>query len=473
VGTTIGSQAQALFVQTAAAAQDAQSALDAQSLVLRRSYAMPRVAVNAVFHATEVRGKTFIIFGERSAQAHENQLNFALHLAPDPMDPVAGAGALPATPVLLPPFVVPPELQDGLVQKLKNRLAAADARLYRTELEKIDDAFSSRTDDPGFVFFALNGAGRYLLVRLGGDNDGIFLLDQVVPGEFQVYSYWGMDLDPLPWSVYHELFAALREWQRMRLPGVEYPDRQLPEKLGAIEVRGFATDMWNGYCGARRQLASPRPGPAAPSYFEVRNVAAVLNYSVPPSAGGPPDTTPFIRTQATIAIDDEDLAAPRMPVRLIAPEFVVVADARDALLGLLDENLKRDASDGKSLWSVIDPVYRSEYQRALADPARRAGALALLSYRDLPPKNQFLFVWTGTIDEEEREFAFVLCYDGSVLRDPQLVFPLEDPIGDSSTGIPVPQKPFGRAMVAYDPDHAGLHNFFHAVWIWCLSGGWF
>jgi hypothetical protein len=464
---------QALFTRTAAAAQDAQNALDAQRLVLSRSYAMPRVAVNAIFHVTEVQGKTAIIFGEKSEQEHENQLSFALHLAPDPMDPVVGASALPATPVLLPPFVVTPELQDGLLEKLKIRLAAANAKVYRTELKKIDDAYASRTDDPGFVFLALNGRGRYLLVRLGGNNDGIFLLDQGEPGEFQGYSYWGMDLDPLPWSVFHELFATLREWQRMRLPCVENPKRQPPEKLGAIEVRGFVTEMWNGYCMAREQLASPASGPAPPTYFEVRDVSAVLNYSVPSSAGGPPDTTPFIRTQVTIAIDDEDLAAPRMPVRLIAPEFVLVTDARDRLLGLLDENLKRNASDRKSLWSVIDPVYRSEYQRAFADQARRADALALLSYRDMPPKNQFLFVWTGTIDQEEREFAFVMRYDGSVLRDPELVFPLEDPIGDSSSGIPVPQKPFGRAVVPYDPDHAGLHNFFHAVWIWYLSGGWF
>ncbi len=146
---------------TAAAAQDAQEALDAQRLVLNRSYAMPRVAINAIFHVTEVQGKTAITFGEKSEQEHENQLSFALHLAPGPMQPVAGASALPATPVLLPQFVVTPELQRGLLEKLKVRLAVADAKVYQTELKKIDAAYASRTDDSGFVFMALQGTSRY------------------------------------------------------------------------------------------------------------------------------------------------------------------------------------------------------------------------------------------------------------------------------------------------------------------------
>jgi hypothetical protein len=77
-------------------------------------------------------------------------------------------------------------------------------------------------------------------------------------------------------------------------------------------VCGFATGIWNGYCDASLQLAAPAEGRVPSSHFQVREVSAVLNYSVPPSAGEPLDTTPFIRTQATIAIDDEDLAAPRM-----------------------------------------------------------------------------------------------------------------------------------------------------------------
>lgn len=462
----------ALFLQTAIAAQAAQRSLDAQAILSDRSYAIPRVEVSARFRF-ETPDNTVVIFGRRSGQQHGNEFKFALHQSVDPMAPVAFSSPLPATPMLLPPFLVPPESYDGLIQSLKVRLNAADSRRYQTELENIDAARASRKENAGFLIFSLNGAGRYLMVRLGKANDGIFLLDQETSGDFLAISYSGMDPDPLSWAVFHEWFVSLRNWQKQGLPGVEYPNAQIPERLGRIEVRSFAQDMWASYFGVRQQFANApalsTPGP----HFEICDVSAVLNYSVTPSAAADSDATSFIQTQVMIHIDDDDVPAPRLRVRLIAPEFIVVATARDALLKSLDDNLSLEASDDQSLWSVINPIYRFEYESAFADPTRRADALVLLSYRGNLPTSDFLFVWTGTIEGEEREFVFLLRHDGSLLRDPELVFQLEDPVGDPSTGIPVPQNSFSSAVVQYNMAHAGLHNFFHAAWIWHLTGEWF
>jgi hypothetical protein len=52
-----------------------------------------------------------------------------------------------------------------------------------------------------------------------------------------------------------------------------------------------------------------------------------------------------------------------------------------------------------------------------------------------------------------------------------MVLPLENPLNPASF-IPTGDQPFANARVSYSKDHPGLHNFFHAVRIWDLAGGW-
>ena len=463
---TLESQLRAIFAQTAKAARIAQSELDARSRLLGRSYAIPRVSLSAKFSTLETQGRFAVVFGQKSEQEQDSQLNFSLNLAADPMPLETSSDAPLDTTVLLPPFLVTPEVRADVLKRLCVELGSIDRIRYRNELGEIESAEANRSEDPGIVVLALDRPRSYLLVRLGNANDGIFLLNLEDPEPLEVFSFAGMRERLIAWKPFRELFANLRKWQRQQFLGVECSSRSLPEKLGKIEIRAFATEMWEGFRSARRELTTADEVQEPSSYFHLQDVSAALSYSIPVPTRQGSESIPFVRTQTTISIDESDPGFPVMRVHLIAPEFVVVGDGRAALLELLRKNL--EASSADSLWSVIDPTYKAAYQRAFTDERRRQDALALLSYRGMLPQNQFLFLWPASIRGEEREFAFSLRYEGSRLRDPELVLPLENPLGDfvSSSSLPEARD------VQYDRYHSALHNFFHAVWVWHLSGTW-
>ncbi|MBV8834101.1 MAG: hypothetical protein JO108_33290 [Acidobacteriaceae bacterium] len=468
----IPDQTASIFTETATATLNAQRALDSLLTRVPRSYAISSVRMRARFGLTEVNGRPAVLFGEKSVTRHENELRFDLNLAPEPL-PAVPSVVFPSAQAKVPTFLVPPAQHKELVGKLKDKLTAADHKRFRTELQKLEAAAASRTHEAGLIFLALRN-GRFLIVRLGRGNDGIFLLDEGAPAAFEVLSYSGMARNPLPWTLFHELFDMFRLWQTSRYPIVNLPAGELPSKIGHIAVTEFAQGFWSGYCKARQHLSDVTVNKSAmPSYYELRGVEAVLNYSVPPPQGGPQHVTPFIKSQVTVAIDDRDSPTPMLRIGLLAPEFILIKESRNAILSRLDDNLNLDESDGESLWSAIAAEYRSNYRNALKDNDRRGAAIVLLSYCGIRPKNEFLFVWPGLIDGEEREFAFRLRYDGEKLTSPEMVLPLENPLNDSGGGIPSPQRPFSAATVRYDTDYSGLHDFFHAVWIWTFSGGWF
>jgi hypothetical protein len=438
-----------------------------------RSYSIPRVSVKAKFGVTVKKGNTVMFFDQPTEQQLFNTLNFSLYLAPESQPGSLTFPAMPPVRLLLPPFIVPLEERPRLLNEVKDGLQKLDARRFEREIRKLDEAYSSHSDDPGLIFLRLGHDTRHLVVRLGGDRDGIFLLDTSSDLPLAVYSYIDMEGRVLPWQPFAELFATFRQWQHSNLTDDEHPDVALPDRLGAISVSDFTQGMWNGYTRTRTELSdSGDDAFAESSFYELRDVHAQLSYTVPRKAGGPEDQgTPFIRSQVLIGVDDRE-SLPQVRVQLVAPEFILVGEARSALLNLLQENLDLSRKNKDSLWSVLRPEYEGEYRKAFLDSQRQEQALMLLSYRDKPPQNEFLFVWSGQMAGEERDFAFRFHLKDKTLKQPELILPLEDPV-DPKAPPSSPQRRWADAMVRYPKDHAGLHDFFHAIWVWDLAGGWF
>jgi hypothetical protein len=441
--------------------------------VVWRTYSIPRASMSAKFGVTVKKGNTIMFFDQSTEEQLFNTLNFSLYLAPEPQPGSLTLPKVAPVKLLLPPFIVPLEERPELLNKVRNGLQKLDARKFAHEIRKLDEAYKSHSDDPGLIFLRLDQDTRHLVVRVGGDHDGIFLLDTGSDLPLVVYSYIDMQSRILPWQPFAELFAAFRQWQHRNLADEEHPGVKLPDRLGAISVSDFTEGMWTGYTKTRVELSDSAAHPfAEASFYELRDVHAQLSYTVPRKAGGPEDQgTPFIRSQVVIGIDDHE-RSPQVRIQLVAPEFILVGEARSALLDKLQENLGLDRGNNDSLWSVLRPEYEGDYRTALLDTQRQEQALILLSYRDKPPQNEFLFVWSGRVEDEERDFAFRFHLKDDTLKQPELVLPLEDPV-DPKAPPPTPQSHWADAMVQYPKDHAGLHDFFHAIWIWDLAGGWF
>jgi hypothetical protein len=462
---------EALFRQTVEGATRAQAALD-ENLVRRgaRLYSIPRVSLAAKFGVTETKGKILFVFGTGTEQRLFHEARLTLWLTPEAR-PSRNAAAGRISKVFLPPFVDEPGEQRRAIQDVINDLRALDARQYRKEIQKIEEALGSGADDKGVISLRLDPeSGKRLIVRLGGRRDGVFRLDPSASPRLTVFSHWDSDDSVLPWAPFHELFDAFRDWQRRQLVTLEATNAEVPARLGAIPVDTIADALWDGY----RAIESALGGSQAVAYsYDWRDIAAELSYTIPREAGGPEDQgTPFIRSRVLLNVV-RGAETPELHVQLVSPEYALTGEARQSLLDLLKQNIGRDRrkDPDHSFWSMIEPGYETTYRAALEDSGRQREAVVLLSYRGNPPHNEFLIVWTGALDGEEREFAFTFKFEKEELVEPAMVLPLEDRLNPGSF-IPTGDQPFANARVSYSKDHPGLHNFFHAVRIWDLAGGW-
>jgi hypothetical protein len=458
-----------LVVRAAEAAQSAQRSLD-EHLVYSppMARALPRVTVEGQYGIRQDAGKTLLLFGHRKEEQETYRVNFTLRLSPEPMPPL-DIQSMPEAALYVPPYIEQPAVVAQLVRDLRSALSSMDAKLFKDEIRKLDEAASNQDDDPGLVAFRLDGGDAYMIVRIGGRRDGIFLFDRSASPAVEVISHWRSDGDTLPWAPFHRLFESLRAWQR----GSATPrrlDGPLPDRVGGIETNSFLNPMWTAYRDARKLLSADSGSRFSPlpAYYLIEKMGAMLSYSIPRVIGREPDQQPQL-VKSDVAVTVRKDAGPAVvELRLRAPEYVLVDDQKKGILELLRDNLD---SEEDSILSTVDPGYRADYESALRDTARAADSLVLLSYRDQPPKNEFLFIWTGSFDSEERDFAFRLTLDKDRLRDPEIVLKLEDPVDGSELAIEM--RPFELAEVPYGSHAAGLHDFFHAAWIWTIMGGWF
>ena len=465
-----------LFTSVASGTVTAQSRLDERLPHRPRwVYSLPRVRVDARFGVTQVAGRTFWWFGNSSRQDRRNTLHFRLvacgwDVAPPALPSSAASSALV---VRGPAFLVPPVERERFRVELVTDLRAADRRRYADEIDAIDEALNQGKDDRGITFLRL-APHRILIVRLGGGNDGIFLRDEAATPRHTVLSYMGMGDGPLPWAPFHELFEMLREWQQQGCPLVPIPGTAPPPSLGSIEVTSFTTDLALAVNAARAELGAAAADRLYPVHYSLQDVGADLAYSVARGTGAAAAAeSPLIRSVAAVRLDADE----RPSVSLLSPEYILTGAQRSAFFELFDDFLARPGNDSTGLWRHLDREYRSSYQHALEDPRRRRDALVLLSYRGKTPVNQFLVVWTGAVLEmgnegEEREFAFRVRLDEERLVYAAMVLPLEDALQPGSM-FGSSQKPFRLAQVNYNADRAGLHDFFHACWIWDLTGEWY
>jgi len=447
-----------LVIRASEAIQGAQRKLDEQLVHAPAiAYAIPRVTVNSSYQISTVQGKTLHLFGDKKEEKDSYSVGFTLELAQEPM-PQLTSLSMPPVSLSVPPFIEHQTVVAQLVRDLCASLEVMDADLFEDEIEKLKDAASNQDDDPGLVAFRLDEAETYLIARIGGRRDGIFLFDRSATPKATVFSHWDSKGKTLPWAPFAKLFEAMRVWQRTGT------SRQIseaaPERIGGIEPQEFLEAMWNAYIEARGFLTSADGDslPAVPAYYLLDQMRALLSYSVPREAGKKSDDdAPLIKSDLAVSVRKEG-GASSIEMKLRAPEYVLVDEQKKAALELLLHNLDLDADDDDGLLSIISPALQSNYETALRDAARAADALVLLSYEDKPPKNEFLFVWRGSIGAEEREFAFRMKLDDGKLVDPEMVRRLEDS---------------EQTEVQYHKDAAGLHDFFHAVWIWTIMGGWF
>lgn len=451
-----------LFTGVASAARTAQTQLDAVTRGGPWRYAIPKIEVTSRMGVRQIEGKPILSFGTYAEEDRLNTIAFRLLASPQPQHGVLPSRG-PITRTLAPGFLVPSSERESLVREAVLDLSAAGRR---DDANAIGRAYREGDEYSGLTFLRID-ANRVLMALVDGNGGGFFLRDTRAFSRYLVIRSVAESGTKLTWAIFHDLFEMFREWQRQDLPLAPMPGVSAPARFGNIDVQGIASSLWSAYATARKTIAA-KDDPAAifPRHFELRDVTAELSYFVPRDRGGPDrEGEPFIRSVATIRIDDSgDVAA--VEIGLKSPEYALTGDSRRAFLGLLDDFL----SNEPGFWDRVAAGYSSAYKRALADPRRRKDALVFLSYRDGPPQNQFLVIWSGDLDGEERDFAFRVGTDGRRLTDPEIVLPLGDPV-DPESPIPA-DRDFALAQVDYDRD-SPLAEFFLACWRWDLAGDWY
>jgi hypothetical protein len=459
-----------MFTSVAAAVSRTQRLLD-ERLPYRPAlaYHLRKVDISARFGATQTQGGIFFWVGHSSRQDQEHIVKFSL--LPTQSTALEGTALTSGQiAVRAPALLVPPTERTDIVVELINFLAHGGSR-FQDEVSMVKEALAKAKDDPGLTMLRLT-AQRMLIVRLGGVNDGIFLRDTSTNPRYTVFSYMGADEDQLLWTPFGELFAVFRQWQLERCPLVPIGGLSPPPRLGSIEVARFGDELGQAAASARQEVVPLDPH-VYPVHYVLRNLSTDLAYSV--ARGTDPEeaaAASLIRSVARVQVDG---GPPK--VHLLSPEWILTGAQRSAFFDLFDDFLQLEPGDKRGIWKHLAKEYISDYRRSLLDGRRRSNAIVVLSYRGKVPVNQFLVIWTGTISDaglegEERDFAFRVTLDGKCLVFNTLTLPLEDPVHPWSA-VPSVQKQFASAQVEYNADHPGLHDFFHASWIWDLAGDWY
>lgn len=440
-----------IFDDAAAAARETQQYLDSRSAEGAYAwYAIPRVSVSAKFALTKEQGGLVnVILGRTGKQQLTHELQFSLLAATKP-----DVKAAPAEPgfenivVSEPPFLVGVDDRQRLggivIDALRGR-RFVNGRFpddpgpagFIAEADEFENALTS-SKDQGVVFLRL-GANpeRCLIVRLagGGDHDGIFVVEPDAEVPVTAYDYLGSEQNAIWYEPFRFMAAAFRQWIASGLPGVTIPAASIPGAFGGIPFSELASGLWKSYLRAEGDASASPNVPGAPVVaYALRGVAAQLAYTVPTDSD---DTgSPVIQSRVTLQVDAKD-GLPLLRAQLVAPEFVLVNDARRQVLAAFKQS----------------------------DNVVGAGtdALVLLSYQKQPAKPRFLVIWSGEITGgdlvEQRDFAFT-CGMGSDgrLEDFKIALPLEDPVRGEATVL--------------RKNYSGFHNFFHAVRVWDMNGGW-
>ncbi len=473
-----------LFRSASSAARRAQHYLDSRSPEGPYAwYAIPRVSVEMTVTLTQGHDGLFrVILGRKSKEEFTQRLGFTLVSTPfAPEAPGRSAGA--ATDVTLPPFLVKPAdrprvarlVEQALQHKIPFNGRFADDP-GTTDFSREFSIFVRTLHDPKHdesVVFLQVGADpvKYLVVRIGDGGishgrDGVYLVQPGAAEPVFIYSFLGSSQEFIWYEPFAMLTAALRDWTAGRLPPVSAAVADLPS-LGGISPFDVGAALLSSYrqAGAEAEPAPALPG-APPVIYSVHDVGATLGYGVSASHE---ETSPYIQSMIGIQVGADQRGSVRMNVG--APEFLLSGDALAQFLDALNDSIQGDDPLCNGILKA-DASYAQDYCRALRDPARQRSALLFLSYRDQPPKPEFLAVWTGVISgadpEEERDFAFTCQAGEHGLEKFKIAFPLEDPVPNSITGL---QKPFSEAMLSRDA-YVAFHNFIHAVRIWDLRAGW-
>ena len=459
----------ALFQATAAAARCAQLNLDNRILYRPDAcYNIPRVSVNAT-----------IDLEEKAPATIESSVGFELITVPDPPPPGPASTVLDvnAVTVLLPPFLVEDRDRTRLFEILTAALnnpsqysfdfpEPVSSTNLKTETGMLHQFFQSNDGSVGVEFLRISSfPERYLVARLGSrgfphhDRDGIYIVDLSASVPVTIYSFASSGQSSIYYMPFYEFFAALRQWIAHRMTGVKSVSTGIPARFGSISVQSNTARLWADYVGARAALAAPGDSFTAfapPFYYQIGNLSAQLDYFVP--RNDVKDQPPLIRSRATIRIDPK--GGP-VAVQLGSPEFLLTGAEFDNFLSIVKNtpNLAAalDVPDG----------YSDAYTAALNDSERQKSVLVFLSYRDQVPLNEFLVVWTGNLQGEERDFAFTCSLHDNQIANARLVLHLEDPRTTAVDLGPV-QRPFSEAQLD-DDQYVGVHNFIHAMRIWSMS----
>jgi hypothetical protein len=450
-----------LFLETAEAAARAQAMLDTQSLERTRLYSIPRVDVNAKFglDTDSHTGLIGLLFGKDSQRSTHN-LQFALRATPGAPDASGLESDLPTDrrTVSEPAWMVSvPErrhLADVLTLALRMNRCTIEVDVpgavdFYPEADAIENALTNTDDDSiGMVFFRISAEpAQYLIVRVGdagihNGHDGLFVLTPDAQTPVAVFDFLH---SPKSSSIRYEpvgrLVTLLGPWLAAGMPGERLESGNIPATFGAIPFGDLAQDLWASYVAARQAVAAKDA--ARQAVYALENVTAQFAHAVPAAVKDDGDDTalPYIYSRVDLSI-----ASDRLTGKLVSPEYLLVEDARAAFLAQVAKNV--DAIVAESQESE-----REAWRTALSGTRSRGASLVTLSYTGGKPKNSFLAVTPAVWNGQDSSFAFTCSID-------------KDGLGDIT-------RRKNLADDALDRDgYVGFHDFWHAVRIWEMTGGW-
>ncbi|MEO8371374.1 MAG: hypothetical protein ABI806_19465 [Candidatus Solibacter sp.] len=435
-----------LFEDTATAAMAAQRELDHRSVeAAHHYYSIPRVQVAAKFGlSVDHSGLIALLLGSGHKEQFTHTLQFALTAIPNPAPAALPPDLTPSVTLITEPtWMVDPLSRRHLGDVLALALRAGRCRFAQPAAPTGDDLAREAEEIEATIVNTKDDSIGYLVVRLGdggifGGHDGVFLLEPGADLQVTVFDFLTSDQDWTSWSPFAQWLGVWTQWLAAGRPGNPVNSATIPGSFGSIAFLDLAQGLWQAYAAARRTLSGTEPS------YRIQNVGTELSFAIPPSGGGD-DDTPYISSRVSLQIQ-QAAGQERLAVRLVAPEYLLVDDARAAF------GQQLAAATQAVLAETADPE-RDAIAAALSDRNRRDAALVMLSYRGGHPKNEFLVVHPAAWNGAEAQFAFT-CRIGKH--------------GIESVKL---RKHLAENAVSND-EYVGIHNHLHAIRIWEMAGHW-
>lgn len=489
---------ESLLIETSRAVLAAQRRLDtelspyyaARCELAHRSltYAIPHVSVETEF-ALEQRetGRLLWAFprGGRS-EVLTHALRFRLTAVPErPMSPVAVAATpLSSTYLTEPHMLVSGEEERRVSLRIADALSAGAFRAMlpkaatitpeaaRREAARIRTALTASDPERGMVAFCLDDPPDVMLVirvTEKGVHDGVFVVDELTDAPVRVYSMEDDGTRGIRYGPLHDFVRTVRNWQA-GLPARRRPvSRGDLDRLGLVGLEEFAAALETGYTAALSFLADAPP--SSSSFYALSDLEADLNFAVHFDQQNALQMDIGRRLDPTGAASQGDASVvscgvslrahcrhgtPALDLDLAAPEFIVSGAGRDALLKKIEEA----AGDIASVLGSGGALPADRYASLLRDRGLSRSAVLFLAYEGKKPRQEFLVVWPGTFEGNNREVVFTCRLSHEKIADVRALMRLDQPIGQVELDI----GEDGGDLV--EDQYTPFHNAFHAVRIW-------